>query len=256
MLRTRVIPCLLLDDGRLVKTRKFKKPTYVGDPINTVKIFNVKEVDEIIILDIGASKRSKAPNFELVGEIASECFMPMCYGGGIFSIDDATRIFESGVEKISIQSGAISNLKLIETIAHKYGSSSVVVSIDVKKRWSGRHAMFASATGKKLSSNWEEFAMSAVNAGAGELLINSVDNDGELNGLDTSLVSKISNQVSVPVIACGGVSSLDDMLAGAKAGASAIGAGAFFVFQGPLRAVLISYPKYEDLEQLFGSLDK
>ena len=253
MIRTRVIPSILLIDEKMVKTRRFKNPSYVGDPINAVRIFNTKEVDEIIILDIRASKRRERPNLKLISRIATECSMPMCYGGGIATLDEATRIFELGVEKISIQSAALTDLKLIEQIAEKYGSSSVVVSLDIKKNWYGRSTLHNSSAEKNMRIHWEKFAVDAVNAGAGELLLTSIDRDGEMSGLDLETIGKLASIVEVPVIANGGVGSLRDVADGFKAGASAVAAGSFFVYYGPHRAVLISYPEYTELQNLLGA---
>jgi len=250
MINARVIPSLLLIDEKVVKTRRFKSPSYVGDPVNAVKIFNTKEVDEIIILDIGASKKQKKLNFNLISRIATECFMPMCYGGGIATLDDASRIFGLGVEKISIQNAALTDLKLIEEIAAKYGSSSVVVSLDIKKNWYGKYVLHNSATRENVRAQWETFAVDAVNAGAGELLVTSTDRDGDMSGLDLEIIAKLASIVDVPVIANGGVGSLEDIADGFKAGASAVAAGSFFIYYGPHRAVLISYPKHEELQKL------
>jgi len=247
MLKCRVIPVLLIEDDGLVKTTKFKNPKYLGDPVNTVRIFNTKEVDEIFILDIVASKNKSGPNFSLISEIASEAFMPLCYGGGIRNINDAEKLFSSGVEKISIQTSAFKDLELVKKISQKYGSQAVVVSIDLKRDLFGRVKIFNNS--KK--ENWINFAKNAVKFGAGEIFINSVNQDGTLSGPDLELISELCNEISVPLTYAGGVGSLNDIKKVANAGASGIAAGAFFVFQGSLRAVLISYPKYEDLENLF-----
>lgn len=252
MHRPRLIPCLLLDGNKLVKTTRFERPAYVGDPINTLKIFNEKEVDELIVLDIGASKSGAPPNFELVASIASECFMPMCYGGGIRSIGDAERLIASGVEKIAINSAALDRPELIGEIARRYGSSSVVVGIDVRKAWlRGQHVWHSGqrkSTGRKVL----DWARQATDAGAGELLLNAVDRDGTLQGYDLDLVREVTAAVTVPVIACGGASGLPDCKAViAEAGASAAAAGALFVYKGPHRAVLINYPTPAQLQELF-----
>ncbi|NVJ98900.1 MAG: imidazole glycerol phosphate synthase subunit HisF [Alphaproteobacteria bacterium] len=253
MLRSRVIPCLLLRGEGLVKTVGFKAPKYVGDPINTIKIFNEKEVDEVMLADIEASKQGREPNYRKIEEVASECFMPLCYGGGIRDISHADRLFASGVEKISLQTGAFGSLDLVEKIATKYGSSSVVVSADLKKSWMGGYRLYSAAGHRKLPKRWQAFLKDAVSAGAGEIFLNAVDRDGTMAGMDCAMIREAAALVSVPLIACGGVGSLDDIKAGVDAGASAVGAGAFFVYQGPHRAVLISYPKYQQLVALLGS---
>jgi cyclase len=252
MLRTRVIPCLLLREDRLVKTRKFADPKYVGDPINAIRIFNDKEVDELLVLDITASQQRREPNYELIEQFASECFMPLTYGGGVHSVDQARRLFSLGVEKICIQSAALADLGVVTRITELFGSQSVAVCADVKKDWRGRHRLYSSRMGKIVKRDWAEFLRAAVAAGAGEVVVNSVDRDGTMTGPDLDLVRDAGAAVSVPVIAMGGVGSLKDIRAAVDAGASAVAAGAFFVFHGPHRAVLITYPSYHELEQILG----
>jgi cyclase len=201
MLGIRVLPCLLMQDGGLYKTTGFRKPVYVGDPVNTIKIFNVKEVDELILLDIGASKKNRAPNIRKIEEIASECFMPMCYGGGIRSLEDADRVFGVGVEKISLQTGVLENLKLIEQVASKYGTSSVTVSCDLKKSWRGHYKLYGAAKGKLLKQDWQSYMADAINAGAGEIFLNSVERDGLMQGMDLAPIREAAALISVPLIA-------------------------------------------------------
>lgn len=249
MLKHRVIPALLLSDGGLVKTRQFKDPKYVGDPINAIRIFNDKEVDELMVLDIVASKRKQEPDYTAIELFAGECFMPLCYGGGVRTIEQAARIFDLGVEKISLQSSALLDFQLVSDIANRFGSQSVVVSIDIKNNWLGRPHLYQSNNGKLLKQNWITFAQNAVAAGAGEILINAVDRDGEMCGYDINLIKQAANAVSVPVIALGGARNLQDFKQAVDAGASAVAAGAMFVFHGPHRAVLITYPSYSELEK-------
>ena len=250
MLRHRVIPCLLLRNGGLVKTRRFADASYVGDPINAIRIFNEKEVDELLVLDIDASKTGSEPNYNLIEQFAGECFMPLGYGGGISSVDQARRLFSIGVEKVAIQTAALADLSLVTEIAALYGNQSVVVSIDIKKNWVGRHKLFSAASGKRLKRDWESFLRDAVAAGAGEILVNSVDKDGTLSGTDVALIEAAAAACTIPLIVCGGVGSLADIKAAVTAGASAVAAGAFFVYYGRHRAVLITYPRYDDLVQL------
>lgn len=252
MLKNRVIPTLLLKEGGLIKTRKFKDPKYVGDAVNAIRIFNEKEVDELIVLDIYASREHRRPDFDAIGRIAEECFMPLCYGGGVHSLEDASRIYQCGVEKVCLQTAALRTPELVTQIARKYGSQAVVVSIDIKKDWLGRRRVFASSTGKLLDTALPDILKNLVDAGAGEVLINAVDRDGDLSGYDLALVSETSRHVNVPVIASGGAASLEDFRKAVDAGASAVAAGAYFVFHGPHRAVLITYPKYEELERTLG----
>ena len=250
MLRHRVIPSLLLHDEGLVKTTKFASPKYVGDPVNAIRIFNEKEVDELLVLDIDASKEGREPNYRLIEEFAGECFMPLTYGGGIRTVEQARRLYAIGVEKLSVQTGALENPSLISQIADRYGNQAVVASIDVKKNLLGRHRLYSAATGKTLDRDWLEALQDLVKAGAGEVLVNAVDRDGTLSGMDIPLIEAAAAACSVPLIACGGVGSLADIRAAVDAGASAVAAGAFFVYHGKHRAVLITYPKYDELVAL------
>ena len=253
MLKHRVIPALLLRDGGLVKTRQFKDAKYIGDPINAIRIFNEKEVDELIVLDIVASKRRQDPDFAMIELFAGECFMPLCYGGGVSSVEQAGRIFDLGVEKICLQSAVLEDLTLISKIAERFGSQSVVVSVDIKRNWLKQPGLYESRTGKLHKLSWPDFARNAVLAGAGEVMINAVDRDGEMQGMDLDLIRDASAILSVPLIAIGGVGSLKDIKDAVHAGADAVAAGAFFVFHGPHRAVLITYPLYQELEALLRS---
>ena len=247
MIRPRIIPCLLLANRGLVKTHKFASPKYVGDPINAIRIFNDKEVDELLVLDIEASKAKRGPHFDQIEEFAGECFMPLCYGGGISSVEQVGQLFSIGVEKVAVQTAALRDLDLIARIAARYGRQAVVVAIDVKKNMFGQPKLYSSATGNTDGRAWDEFLSSAVAAGAGEILLNAVDKDGTLSGMDLPLIAAASAKCSVPLIASGGVNSLADMKAAIDAGASAVAGGAFFVFHGPHRAVLITYPKYDEM---------
>ncbi len=253
MLKHRVIPCLLLRDGGLVKTLRFDKPKYVGDPVNAIRIFNEKEVDELMVLDITASRERREPDYALVERFAGECFMPLCYGGGIRTIAQASRLFSLGVEKVCLQTQVIEDVALIGEIAARYGSQAVIASVDVKKDLFGRHRLYAAATGRKLRRPWQEQLRRLVDAGAGEVVLNAVDRDGVMRGMDLPLIREASASVDVPLIAVGGVGSLEDIKAAAEAGASAVAAGAYFVFHGPHRAVLITYPNYRQLETLLGA---
>jgi imidazole glycerol-phosphate synthase subunit HisF len=250
MLR-RVIPCLLLHEGGLVKTRRFADAKYVGDPLNAIRIFNEKEVDELTVLDIAASKKNRPPDFALIEQFAAECFMPLCYGGGVRTLADAERLFSLGIEKVSLQSAAIEDPGLITEIAKRYGSQAVVVSVDVKRDLLERPRLFHAARGKKLATDFRDFVRASVDRGAGEILLNSVDRDGMQRGYDLPLVRQAARAASVPVVAVGGASSLADLRSAVDAGASAVAAGSLFVFHGPHRAVLISYPGYAALEKVF-----
>ncbi len=253
MLSNRVMPILLLSKGGLVKTSRFSNPSYIGDPINAIRIFNDKEVDELVLLDIDASKNNTEPNYDLIELIAGECFMPLSYGGGIKNIDQARKLFSLGVEKVSIQNSLLDDYKLLNEIASKFGSSSVIASIDLKKDWLGKLKLYSSAKGKKLDMSWKEHFRNCIEAGAGEILLNSVDNDGTRKGTNLSMIKEASAITSIPLIAAGGVGSLDDIKLSVEAGANAIGVGAFFVYHGPHRAVLITYPDYDVLQNLLGT---
>lgn len=253
MLRTRVIPCLLLRNGGLVKTVKFGEPKYVGDPINAVKIFNEKEVDELVFLDITATAANRGPNFELIRDIATEAFMPFGYGGGITTIEDVASLVALGVEKVVLNTSVVERPEFIREAANLVGSSSVVVSIDVKRSLLGRYEVVTRNAGRKSGLDPVDWAKRAADLGAGEVLLTSVDRDGTQKGYDLVLLRQVTEAVSVPVIASGGAGSLEDFRAAVQeAGASAVAAGSLFVFHGKHRAVLITYPDYRELEKVFG----
>ncbi len=255
MLRNRVIPVLLVKDHGLVKTTKFADPKYVGDPINAIRIFNEKEVDELALLDISATPGNRGPNFDLVQDVASECFMPLAYGGGIRGLEDAKRLFGLGIEKVILRSAVMSNMATASKIAEYAGSSSVAVSIDIKKSRFGRQQLFAPGTPVHGDSDWPGILHRAIDAGAGEVILNAVDRDGTMAGMDIELIARAARATTVPLVAVGGVGSLDDISSGIRAGADAIGAGAFFVYHGPRRAVLITYPRYGVLTALLGAVE-
>jgi cyclase len=251
MINHRIVVSLSLLNNGLVKTTRFKNPKYVGDPINAIRIFNEKEVDELMLLDITASKENREPNFEMIEQIAGECFMPLAYGGGVRTVEQAQRIYALGVEKICLQTSALENPGLVTELAQRFGSQSVMVSVDVKRNWMGKPQLYSSAKASSLGSDWVERTQQLVKAGAGEVLLNAVDKDGTLQGPDLPLIEQLSQAINVPLIAVGGVGSMGDIKAAVNAGASAVAAGAFFVYHGPHRAVLITYPKYAELEALF-----
>jgi cyclase len=248
MLKTRVIPCLLLKGRGLVKTVKFQNPKYVGDPINAVRIFNEKEVDELVFLDITATIQNQRPQFDLIKDIATECFMPFGYGGGIRNIEDASRILKLGAEKIVVNSYAVENPDFIRQASEVFGSQSVVVSIDAKSKSTGGYSMYTHSGTNNASISPFVFAEQAERLGAGEVFINSIDRDGTMQGYDLDLVGGVAGRLTIPVVACGGAGKLQDFQdAIKKAGASAVAAGSLFVFHGPHRAVLINYPSQEEI---------
>lgn len=251
MVQARIIPALTLAADALVKTKKFRNPSYVGDPLNAVRIFNEKEVDELLVLDITATREKREPNYSLIEKIAGECFMPLAYGGAITTAKQAKIIFELGVEKICLQNAIFEDFSLIKEITELYGSQSVIASIDIKRSYFGTPYAFNYRKRKSVKRNWLEIIKGYVSAGAGEILLNSVDKDGMRSGPDLKLILEASNIIEVPLIALGGVSSLDDMRFMINSGASAVAAGAFFVYHGDQDAVLITYPDGAELESLF-----
>jgi cyclase len=248
MLKTRVIPCLLLKNSGLVKTVKFKDPKYVGDPINAVKIFNEKEVDELIFLDITATNENRKLNFDLITDIASEAFMPFGYGGGVRDLKTIGELFTIGVEKVVINSYAAENPSFISEAAGLYGSQSIVVSIDVKRGVFGGYAVYTHGGSRNTKRDPAGYAKEMEERGAGEIFLNSIERDGTMKGYDLELIRMVSLAVSVPVIACGGAGTVGHFAeALITARASAVSAGSMFVFQGKHRAVLITYPEPAEL---------
>ncbi|MDX1652593.1 MAG: AglZ/HisF2 family acetamidino modification protein [Brumimicrobium sp.] len=250
MKRIRVIPVLLIRNGGLVKSVQFKKHKYVGDPINAVKIFNEKEVDEIIILDIDASVKKQAPNFKLVEEICGEAFMPLAYGGGVKSLEDAQKLLYNGAEKIVLNTGLLEQPKVIESIAKQFGNQSVVASIDYKTPLFGKPKVYGSNGSKKTKWTALELARKASDYGAGEIMLNAIDRDGTYKGYDLETLQTVASNVDIPVIASGGAGSLEDFEQAIQQGAAAVAAGSMFVFQRPHQAVLISYPDPSELNKL------
>lgn len=249
MRRIRVIPVLTLQNEKLVKTIRFKNPTYIGDPINAVKIFNEKEVDEIIILDITATKEKREPNYKKIEEIAEEAFMPFAYGGGINNLNQIEKLFKLGIEKVVINSALGSNLSLLTQAAKIFGSQSIVAAIDVKKNFFGKQHAYVNSGNQQLKTPLLEFVKQLETNGSGELFVNSIDLDGSYAGYDTSLITNIAKAVSVPIIACGGANSLANFRTGIEAGASAVAAGSLFVYQGTQKGILINYPSQEKLKK-------
>ncbi|EOX3354106.1 AglZ/HisF2 family acetamidino modification protein [Vibrio cholerae] len=252
MLRPRVIPCLLIQDNGLVKTVNFKSAKYVGDPINAVKIFNEKEVDELIVLDIDASASGKSPDLNLIKILAGECRMPFCYGGGISTLEQAKKIISLGVEKVAISSAAIENPKLIKEISAVVGKQSVVVVLDVKKKFLSSKYEVWIHNGKKNTKKCPiELAKSFVEHGAGEIVLNSIDNDGVMKGFDLTIAKQVRETIDVPFTILGGAGNTEHFSeAVAALGTVGVSAGSFFVFKGIYKAVLISYLTQEFRTQL------
>lgn len=251
MLKPRIIPCLLVKDKGLVKTVNFANPKYVGDPINAVKIFNEKEVDELIVLDIDASVQNREPDFSMIKSLAVECRMPFCYGGGIKTVEQAKKIINLGVEKVALSSVVLENPELIMEISQAIGSQSVAIVLDVKKEKDGDYKIWVhngkKATGRELI----DFCKEIENFGVGEFVINSIDNDGVMKGYDLDLVDNMRNCVETPITILGGAGKLEDIRELIERyGIIGCGAGSLFVFKGKYRAVLINYPSSKEREEL------
>jgi len=252
MLRSRLIPCLLVQNGGLVKTVNFANHKYVGDPINAVRIFNEKEVDELVVLDIDATIKRDEPDYQLISHLASECRMPLCYGGGVQTVTQIEKIISLGVEKVAVSSAVIENPKLISDAAIRVGSQSLVVVIDVRK--TGllcRHEVVTHNGSRRTGLNPVEFASYMAELGAGEIVINSVDRDGEMKGYDLDLVEQVRQKINLPLTVLGGAGSLDDFRELVdRFGLIGAAAGSLFVFKGKYRAVLINYPNRVEKEAL------
>jgi len=251
-LRVRIIPCLLLDGSSLVKTVRFRNPVYIGDPVNTVRIFNELEVDELCLLDIRATKERRPPNFELLEEIASEAYMPLSYGGGIRDADTVGSLLRSGFEKVVINTALLDAPDVIGQAARAYGKQSVVASIDVRKKLFGRQEVLVEAGSRTASADPVAWARRADDLGAGEILLTSIDREGTWSGFDAALISSIARAVSVPVIANGGAGSVGDVGEAVRAGASAVALGSMVVFQGKDLGVLVNFPEPADLDHVTG----
>lgn len=251
MFRARIIPCLLVDAGRLVKTVRFAQPKYIGDPINALRIFNDKEVDELILLDISATRRRAGPPFDLIADAASECFMPLGYGGGVQRLEQIERLFKLGLEKVVVNTAAYWDPELVRQASRAFGSQSIVVSMDVRRTWLSDYRVYVNGARTSTRLDPVTYACRAEDLGAGELLINSVDRDGRMCGYDLDLISTVSQAVQIPVVASGGAGSVNDFAdVIRRGGASAAAAGSLFVFHGKYRAVLINYPPADLLDAI------
>jgi len=252
MLRPRIIPCLLVKNGGLVKTANFASPKYVGDPINAVKIFNEKEVDELIVLDIDATAQQREPNYSMIGNLAVECRMPLCYGGGVKTVEQLERIISLGVEKVAISSGIIDNPDIIAKAATVVGSQSIVVVMDVRKSGRGcKYEIYTHNARKATGKSPVEFAKQVADMGAGEVVLNNIDRDGIMKGYDLDLVDAVRQVINLPMTILGGAGSLKDIVALLhRFGIIGAAAGSLFVFKGIYRAVLINYPNRSEKDTL------
>ena len=250
MFRPRVIPTLLLEHNQLVKTEKFKSPTYIGDPVNAIKVFNDKGVDEIVVLDITASKEGRKPDIEFISYMCGEAFMPFSYGGGITTVDEIKRLIKGGVEKVVLNASIQKDLNLIKSAAKEIGNQSIVACVDIKSNWLGKQMVYSHQTGKNLKVDIIQHIEALQSAGCGEIILQSVDQDGTMKGYDLNLIEKVSKICTVPLVVLGGVGSFKHLEDGISAGASAASAGSYFVFHGKHKAVLITYPTQEELAKL------
>ena len=252
MLRPRITPCLLVHKGGLVKTVGFKAPKYVGDPINAVKIFNEKDADELIVLDIDASVNNAEPDYRMITNLAAECMMPLCYGGGIKTPEQAKQIISLGAEKVAISSAAVDHPELIAKVADEIGRQSVVVVLDVKKQlFSKKYDVFTNNAWYNTKRSVFELAVEVEKLGAGELVINSIDLDGAMTGYDLYLAEKVRQLVNIPITILGGAGSLEDIGTLIRScGVIGASAGSLFVFKGPYKAVLINYPTMAQRDEL------
>jgi len=252
MLRPRITPCLLVHEGGLVKTVRFRDPTYVGDPINAVRIFNEKESDELVVLDIDATANGVAPDFAMIANLAAECRMPLCYGGGVTTVEQAKKIISLGVEKVALSAAAVADPALISAISDAVGRQSTVVVIDVRKRTlGGKFDVYTHNGTRKAGGTAIEFAAAMEAAGAGEIVLNSIDRDGTMKGYDVALARQLRAAVNIPISILGGAGSLDDIEELVREiGVIGAVAGSLFVFKGRYRAVLINYPQPGAKEEL------
>jgi len=252
MLLTRVMPCLLLRQGSLVKTMRFKDPSYIGDPTNAIRIYNEKEVDELIVLDISATVEKRPPSFAAIEMFASECFMPVAYGGGLKKVEDVKEVFRLGIEKVVINSAAVERPKFIRELSSRFGAQAVVASIDAKRRPSGGHQVFIHGGRTATGLDPRALAVQMMETGVGEIFLNSIDQDGTMEGYDLELIKIVTSAVDVPVIACGGAGRLEDFRKAIKeGGASAVAAGSMVIYFGRNRAILINFPTKRELAKLF-----
>jgi imidazole glycerol-phosphate synthase subunit HisF len=246
MILKRIIPTLLYSKNGLYKTIKFKNKNYIGDPINTIKLFNDLKVDELILLDIDATVNKTGPNLSLINDVSNECFMPLCYGGGITSLKQAENVFKLGIEKVCINSEALNNLNLITQICDVFGSQSVVISIDLKKNIFGNFKIFSHSKNKYYRLTLESYLEQVVSAGAGEIFLTNINREGTMSGYDYQLIKKVSSAITIPIIANGGAGHFSHILKAFEYGASAVSCSSKFIYHGPHNAVLINYISEEE----------
>lgn len=249
VLKNRILPTLLLDGDKLVKTVQFKNPKYLGDPVNAVKIFNDKEVDELILLDITATKQKREPNYDKIEQICSEAFMPFAYGGGITTIQQIDKLFRLGIEKVILNSVLNTNIGLVKTAAAKYGAQSIVGSVDIKKDLFGKYRVYTHGARQKVRMNYIAYLQEVIQSGIGELLINAIHKDGTYTNYDLELLQQIAKLADIPTVICGGAKDLSSFKQAFEAGASAVAAGSLFVYRGESKGILINYPSQLELTE-------
>ncbi len=246
------MPCLLVSDGRLVKTVRFSSPAYIGDPVNAVKIYNEKEVDELILLDVTATREDREPPFDLIHEVASECFMPLCYGGGIRTLAHVERLIAMGVEKVAVNTIALERPGFLVEVAERFGSQAIVASIDIKRGWLGKPSVFVRGGARSMRLDPASAVRLVEESGAGEILLTSIDRDGTWSGFDLPLIQSVTSVATVPIIAAGGAGSIADLRqAVMDAGASAVAVGSMAVYQAKDLGVLIGFPSRTALDAAF-----
>lgn len=247
--QSRLIPVLTLAGDKLVKTVQFKKPNYIGDPVNAVKIFNDKMVDEVVLLDITATKEKREPNYDKIEEICSEAFMPFAYGGGVQKIEQIQKLFQLGIEKVVLNTALATNLNLVKEAVAIFGSQSIVASIDVKKNLFGKYFAYTHSGKIKVKQALNDYIQLIEKEGVGEIFLNSIDRDGTYQGYDIELIKAVSESIDIPLVACGGAGGIEDFNKGIIAGASAVAAGSFFVYRSKNKGILINYPNQSAVQQ-------
>ena len=247
----RIIPCLLMNDGGFVKTRKFKKPDYIGDPVNVINLFNRFEVDEIIILDITATNKNRCPDFDLISDLANECWVPLAYGGGLNNMEDVKKIFSLGIEKIILNSAAYKDHGFVQEVINIYGTQAVVASVDIGLDLFGKKHAYTNSGKNKIKLNYMDYLKSLENMGFGEIFINFIYKDGMWSGFDNNTIESITASLNVPVIACGGANTRRSLVEPLSIGASAVAAGSIFVYKKQGEGVLINYPERAEIEDIF-----
>ena len=251
MVINRIIPCVLYSNGGLVKTTQFKSPNYIGDPINSLKLFNDMGVDELLFIDIDASKNNTPPNLKLVREIASECFMPLTYGGGIKDLQTIEKLLKLGVEKISVNTAFLSNSNLCKAAVKEFGSSTIIGSIDVKKNIFGHYKVYDHSKSKSTKNDPIQYAKQLEERGVGEIFINNIDREGTMKGFDLNLIKMFGHAVNIPIIPCGGAGSLSDIaLVFKQINITAVAAGSIFVYTGKFNAILVNFPNESQIKEI------